>query len=74
MLGNSNATIINTLTSDMIKTSEKSGKIGFSDDIFEAFTVLRKFNYEKFTLAHNLLALIRNYVMCYGFYIAILWR
>ncbi|NIZ46819.1 HD domain-containing protein [Entomospira nematocerorum] len=46
VLGNTNANIINTLTTDMIITSEQTGKIGFSDTIFEAFTVLRKFNYE----------------------------
>jgi dGTPase len=46
-LGDSNASIINTLTTDMIKTSELKGSIGFSDGIFEEFTKLREFNYQK---------------------------
>lgn len=45
-LGSSNASIINTLTSDMIKTSEYTGCIGFSDKVFNAFTALKVFNYE----------------------------
>ena len=46
VLGSSNSEIINTLVEDLIHTSRKAGKIGFSDGIMEAVRILRDFNYK----------------------------
>lgn len=45
-LGNTNGQIINSLVNDMIDCSIKTGKIGFSDSVFEAVLAMKKFNYE----------------------------
>ncbi len=45
ILGSSNSEIINTLVEDLIKTSRKTGSIGFSDEIIAAVKVQRDFNY-----------------------------
>ncbi len=46
IIGITNSQIINTLVDDIIKTSINTGKIGFSDRIYEALLVLRDFNYK----------------------------
>lgn len=46
VLGSNNSEIINTLVQDIIETSLKEGIIGFSDPIYEATLVLKRFNYE----------------------------
>lgn len=46
VLGNTNSKIIDVLTGDMIKTSQNTGAIGFSDDVYAAFDQLRHFNYQ----------------------------
>ena len=46
IVGTSNSQIINTLVDDIIKTSMKTGRIGFSDRVYEALLVLRDFNYK----------------------------
>lgn len=46
IVGTTNSQIINTLVDDIIKTSINTGKIGFSDRIYEALLVLRDFNYK----------------------------
>ncbi len=46
-LGAKNGKIIDTLVTDVINYSLGEGKIGFSDKIYEAVLVLKKFNYEK---------------------------
>lgn len=45
VLGDDNSDIINTLVSNMIQTSLDSGKIGFSDSVYEALLALKDFNY-----------------------------
>ncbi len=47
VLGTTNSGIINTLVTDIIETSKKTGAIGFSDDIYEASILLKSFNYER---------------------------
>lgn len=47
ILGLSNSDIIDTLVKDVITQAGKTGKIGLSDDIFEAVLELKKFNYSK---------------------------
>ena len=44
-LGDNNSSIINTLVTDLIKTSLKSGEISFSDEIYEPLLSLKDFNY-----------------------------
>ncbi|MCK5672789.1 MAG: HD domain-containing protein [Spirochaetales bacterium] len=46
IVGISNSQIINTLVDDIIKTSINTGRIGFSDRVYEALLVLRDFNYK----------------------------
>ena len=46
VLGDSNSEIINTMVNDLINCSLDSGKIAFSDDVFEAILILKGFNYE----------------------------
>lgn len=43
-LGDHNGRIIDTLVNDLITTSLVTGKIGFSDAIYEAFLLLKDFN------------------------------
>ena len=45
-LGTTNAKIIDVLVNDMIEWSDSNGKIGFSQQIFEVVSELRKFNYQ----------------------------
>lgn len=45
VVGTTNSKIISTLVDDIIKTSIKSGEIGFSNEVYEALLVLRDFNY-----------------------------
>lgn len=51
LLGNSNSEIISTLVEDIITNSLKAGKLGFSNDIFEALKKLRDFNYRSIYLS-----------------------
>ena len=44
-LGSSNKAIINSLVLDIISSSHETYGIGFSDDVFEALTDLKTFNY-----------------------------
>ncbi|WP_026294901.1 deoxyguanosinetriphosphate triphosphohydrolase family protein [Sediminispirochaeta bajacaliforniensis] len=44
-LGAENGVIINTLVSDLIDTSRKSGAVAFSDEKYHAMKVLTEFNY-----------------------------
>lgn len=45
VLGKDNRTIINNLVTDMIRTNMKTpDRIGFSDDVFDAFTQLYQYN------------------------------
>ena len=45
ILGETNSEIIDTLVKDLIRTSQKSGLIGFSDEVYEASIILKDFNY-----------------------------
>lgn len=45
VLGSKNGEIINTLVSDLIKTSAEQGKICFSDEKYELMNRLKDFNY-----------------------------
>ena len=45
-LGDTNRTIMKTLIMDLLNTSLHNNKIGYSEDIFEAFKELKRFNYE----------------------------
>ena len=46
IVGTTNSQIIKTLVDDIIKTSAKTGEIGFSDEVYEALIILRDFNYK----------------------------
>lgn len=46
VLGAKNAEIVNVLTTDIIQNSYKKRCISFSDDVFNAFEDMKKFNYE----------------------------
>lgn len=46
VLGYSNSQIIDTLVNDLIRQSLATGRIGFSDDVYEAFLQLKDFNYQ----------------------------
>ena len=46
VLGESNSEIINTMVNDMIAASLETGRIGFSDEVFEAMIKLKDFNYK----------------------------
>jgi dGTPase len=46
VIGTTNSKIISTLVDDIIKTSIKTGEIGFSNEVYEALLVLRDFNYK----------------------------
>lgn len=45
-LGSTNGEIINTLVEDIIENSPKEGKIGFSNDVFDAVVAMKEFNYK----------------------------
>lgn len=45
VLGTKNAEIIDALVGDLIGTSLKTGAVGFSDRIYEAFLAMKDFNY-----------------------------
>lgn len=45
VLGSNNSEIINTLVSDVIRTGNASGKIGLSDEVYQAFLEMKDFNY-----------------------------
>ncbi len=47
VLGTSNSDIIGNLVSDLVRTSEKTEAIGFSDEAFAAMKELKEFNYHK---------------------------
>lgn len=47
VLGTTNSQIIDTLVTDLIKTSKATGSVGFSDTIFEASISLKDFNYAR---------------------------
>ena len=46
VVGTTNSKIISTLVDDIIKTSDVTGEIGFSDEVYEALLILRDFNYK----------------------------
>ena len=46
-LGSDNSSMINTMVCDAVKNAEKIGKIGFSDQVYEAMGCLKEFNYER---------------------------
>ena len=46
VLGDTNRKIMKTLIMDLLNTSLRNDKIGYSEDIFEAFKELKKFNYD----------------------------
>ena len=46
VLGNTNRKIMKTLIMDLLNTSLHNKVIGYSEDIFEAFKELKRFNYE----------------------------
>lgn len=45
-LGTTNSQIIDTLVHNVIDVSMKSGRLGFSDEIYEAFLEMKEFNYQ----------------------------
>jgi dGTPase len=45
ILGDSNSEIINSLVTDIIAESNRTGTIGFSEEIFQALLILKDFNY-----------------------------
>ncbi len=47
VLGESNSRIIDTLVNDVIRQSLSTGRIGFSDDVYEAFMEVKDFNYRR---------------------------
>lgn len=47
VLGESNSRIIDTLVNDLIRQSLATGRLGFSDDVYEAFLEVKNFNYEE---------------------------
>lgn len=47
LLGTTNAEIIDALVGDLIATSRKTGAVGFSDRVYEAFVAMKEFNYRK---------------------------
>lgn len=47
VLGTSNSEIINTMVNDMIAASLETGRIGFSDEVFNAMIKLKEFNYKR---------------------------
>jgi dGTPase len=47
ILGRENGPIINTLVTDLIDTSRRTGTIGFSDEKFHAMKELKEFNYSR---------------------------
>ncbi|MDC7125879.1 MAG: HD domain-containing protein [Spirochaetales bacterium] len=46
-LGENNSEIINSMVSDLIAQSLRTGKIGFSDEVFSAMLKLKDFNYRR---------------------------
>lgn len=46
VLGTNNKEIVNTLILDVIKNSKDKGYIALSNDVYEALSALKKFNYE----------------------------
>ncbi len=47
ILGRENGSIINTLVTDLIDTSRKTGAVGFSDEKYGAMKALKEFNYRE---------------------------
>ena len=47
ILGSSNSEIIDTLVHDIVQNAQSEGTIGFSDDVYAASMLLKKFNYSK---------------------------
>ncbi len=47
VLGDSNSRIIDTLVIDLIRESLRTGRIGFSDEVYEAYLEVKNFNYER---------------------------
>jgi len=47
LLGENNSEIIDSLVNDLIAHSLKTGAIGFSDDVYQAFLEVKNFNYER---------------------------
>ena len=44
-LGTTNSSIIDTLVHDLIQVSMNGGRLGFSDQVYEAFMAMKEFNY-----------------------------
>lgn len=47
VLGDTNSKIIDTLVNDVIRQSLSTGRLGFSDEVYEAFLEVKNFNYEQ---------------------------
>ncbi len=47
VLGTTNSEIIDTLVTDIIRTSRETGAVGFSDEVFKASIRLKDFNYAR---------------------------
>lgn len=45
-LGTTNSEIIDTLVHNVIDVSMKSGRLGFSDEVYQAFLEMKEFNYQ----------------------------
>ncbi|MFP4408226.1 MAG: deoxyguanosinetriphosphate triphosphohydrolase family protein [Spirochaetaceae bacterium] len=45
-LGTTNSQIIDTLVHNVIDVSMRSGRLGFSDEVYEAFLAMKEFNYQ----------------------------
>ncbi len=53
-LGERNSDIIDTLVKDFVDNSKNQSKVGFSDDTYEHFRMLQKFNYSSIYLNERL--------------------
>ncbi len=60
VLGESNGEIIDTLVNDMIRSSLRTGSIGFSREVYEALLEFRNFNYRNI-YKHRLLSEYHRY-------------
>lgn len=55
-LGTTNSQIIDTLVHNVIEVSMRSGRLGFSDEIYEAFLEMKEFNYQHIYASKELAA------------------
>lgn len=61
LLGTTNSQIIDALVSDLIAESMRTGRVGFSDEIYAAFLETKEFNYRRI-YRHPSLASYHQYV------------